>query len=134
MSMQNLGDCPWCGAKISFVVQGGACVCPVCDCRFKRNSSKWKVGIPLAAVLAGLLWFFVPVYGRLAAGLGALLILIITAKNVKHTIVQSGRTDVTAVTAKAHQEKRPENKWITVGIALLLAVVLILVSILILKH
>ena len=128
MAMQTFGECPWCGAKIDLRTEGRVCACPVCACTFTRNSAKWKVGVPVAVLAAVLLWIFVPLYGRLAACLGAIGVLILTAKTSYHTIVSRGRTDLTTGEAKKHKAKWKESKWFIVAVALLLVAVLVLIG------
>ena len=129
MPLQSFGVCPWCSAKIELRTEGGVCTCPVCSCTFTRNSAKWKAGIPVAAVVGVLLWRFVPVHGRLAACVGALAVLILTALTSHHKIVSRGRTDLTAGQAKEHKAKGLESKWFIVAVALLIAAVVVLLVI-----
>lgn len=125
MPMQSFGDCPWCGATIDLLKEGRVWVCPVCSCTFTRNPAKWKVGIPLAVVTAVLLWVFVPAHAKLAASLGAIGVLILTAKSSHHRIVSRGRTDLTVGEAKQHKADWRESKWFIVAIAVLLLAVLV---------
>lgn len=135
MPFQSFGDCPWCGAKIDLRKEGRVYACPVCSCTFTRNSVKWKVGIPVAFLVAVLLWIFVPVHGRLAACLAAIAVLILTAKTSDHTIISRGRTDLTIGEAKKHKAKPKESKWFIVAVTLLLVTVLVLLVFgLIAKH
>ena len=127
MPMQSFGDCPWCGAKIDLRKEGRSYACPVCSCTFTRNSAKWKVGIPVAALVAALLWMLLPFHGRLAACLGAIAVLILTANTSHHKIVSRGRTDLTTGEAKKHKAKWKESKWFIIAVGLLLAAVLGLV-------
>lgn len=131
MSMQSFGECPWCGARIDLQKVGRVCVCPVCACKFTRNPAKWKVGVPVAMLVAVLLWFFVPrlsVFATyLVAGLGAIGVLIFTAGTSHHTIVEGGRTDLTTGEAKRHKAKGHESKWFIVGVGLLLVAALFLI-------
>ncbi len=126
MPMQSFGGCPWCGAKIDLRKERGVCACPVCSCKFTRNSAKWKVGIPVAVLVAVLLWIFLPFHGRLAACVAAIAVLIVTAKTSHHTILARGRTDLTTGEAKKHKAKWKESKWFIVAVALLVVAVLIL--------
>ncbi len=135
MSLQSFGECPWCGAKISLRQEAGVCACPVCSCTFTRNSAKWKVGIPVALLVAGLPWIFVPSHGRVAACVAAITVLILTARIFHHTIVSRGRTDLAAGEAKQHRAKAKESTWFLVAVILLVAVVLVVLVVgLLAKH
>jgi hypothetical protein len=126
MPLQSFGDCPWCGERIDLRKQAGVYACPVCSCTFTRNAAKWKVGIPVAILVAALLWMLVPCHGRLLAGLGAIGVLIITAKSSHHRIISRGRADLTAGEAKKHKAKWKESKWFIVAVVLLLMAVIAL--------
>ena len=126
MPLKSVGECPWCGAEIDLRTQAGVCACPVCSCTFKRNSGKWKIGIPVAILVAVLVWIFVPFHGHLAACLGASAVLIFTAKTTYHKILSGGRTDLTTGEANRHRGKSKESKWFIIAVALLLAAVLVL--------
>jgi len=128
MAMQSFGDCPWCGAKIDLRKEGRAYVCPVCACTFNRNPAKWKVGIPVAILVAVLLWLFVPLYGHIAALLGAIAVLIVTAKSFHHQILSRGRGDLTVGEAKQHKAEWKESKWFFVAIAVVVAAILVLMT------
>jgi len=131
MAFQSFGDCPWCGARIDLRKEGRDYACPVCGCTFKRNSGKWKVGIPLALLIAVPLWIFVPVYGRLAAFLGLVAVLIVTAATSRHEILSRGRSDLTAGEARQHKAKWKESKWFYVVIGAVLAAALVLLTLLV---
>jgi hypothetical protein len=103
----------------------------VCGCTFNRNAGKWKVGIPLALLIAVPLWLFVPVYGRVAALLGAVAVLIVTAATSRHDILSRGRSDLTAGEARLHKAKWKESKWFYVVIGTVLAAVLVLLTLLV---
>ena len=135
MPMQSFGDCPWCGAKIDLRKEGRSYACPVCSCTFTRNSAKWKIGIPVAVLVAVLLWVFVPHRGGLVACLGAIGILILTALAFDHKIVSRGRTDLTAGEAKEHKAKWKESRWFIIAIAVfLVAAIALSVLWLVAKH
>lgn len=126
MPLQSFGDCPWCGAKIDLRKKDRVCTCPVCSCTFTRNSAKWKTGIPVAVLVAVLLWIFVPFHGRLAAFVAAIAVLIFTAQTSYHKIIEGGRTDLTTGEAKRHKAKWKESKWFIIAVAVLVMAVLVL--------
>ena len=135
MPMQSFGECPWCGARIDLLKEDRVWVCPVCSCTFTRNSAKWKVGIPAAIGVAILPWIFGYSHAAIASCLGAMGVLIFTAKASHHEIVSGGRTDLAVGEAKKNKPKGKESKWFIVAVVvLLLAVLLGLGFILIANH
>ena len=128
MALERFGDCPWGGAKIDLRKEGRAYVCPVCACAFSRNPAKWKVGIPVAILVAILLWIFVPLHGRMASLLGVIAVLIVTAKSSHHQILSRGRDDLIAKEAKQHKIERKESKWFFGAIAVVVAAILVLLT------
>jgi hypothetical protein len=126
MPLQIFGACPWCGARLDLRRIDKTYTCPVCSCTFERNFSRWKIGIPVAVGVLTLLWVFVPRYGLLAAGLGAIAVLIVTAKAARHRIVSRGRSDISAGEAGRHQARLRESRWFTLIVVLLLLPLVVL--------
>jgi hypothetical protein len=101
-------------------------VCPVCHCEFQHNIRKWCVGLPVAAVLALVLWHFLHLGGFVVATIAAIATAFIIRRMPTYIIVTAGKEMTNEELLKLVSPKSKESRWFLILVMIIAAIGLLL--------